>query len=144
MKAEDLAAYFSKKIAKPIAFDLLFDQRGSLSRHYYAIEPTAVRDNVLHAMVTFKHALFGEVSPCKDTSKPTRYCGEAVIPMESGDTVEAVLDMAIIDTVFSLEARGQMGTIHGDERRLLRLAEKLDERQERAFEEETPQPGPGR
>ncbi len=56
MQADDIAAYFTKKIAKPIAFDLLINDGSHRGNHrFYAIEPTAVLDGILHALVSLKH-----------------------------------------------------------------------------------------
>jgi hypothetical protein len=97
VKAEDIAAYFLRKIAKPINYDIRFSYDRHSARRFYVIEPTAVRDLTLHVIVAFRHELD------RDSRKQgTPYhCGEAEIPLVDGDTVESVLDMAIAQAVFA-------------------------------------------
>ncbi len=58
MQADDIAAYFTKKLAKPIAFDIEgAEQDGEQVHFYYSIEPTAVDNDVLHVIVNYKHAM---------------------------------------------------------------------------------------
>lgn len=70
MHSDDIAAYFMKKIAKPITFDLLIDNGSQRGNHrFYAIEPTAVRDGILHALVSLKHeTVFGDRRSDQSTS----------------------------------------------------------------------------
>ena|ERR1700694_4123972 len=130
MKAEDIVAYFMRKIAKPIMFDIkLSYDRHEEHRSFYAIEPTAVRDQTLHVMVAFRHDIE------RDGSKrgTSHHCGEAEIPLADGDTIESVLDMAIAQAVFSddisnvrdadhriakahAEVRSRLGQISNDQR----------------------------
>jgi hypothetical protein len=47
MKAHDLAAYFTKKIAKPILFAVSDPDSGRGAELNFTIEPVAVSENVL-------------------------------------------------------------------------------------------------
>jgi hypothetical protein len=79
MKAEDLATYFSKKIAKLIPFHFVL--RSTNEHRYYSVEPIAVRDNELHAMVHFKYETDG---PLGAKWGPARQVGEVQIPLHDG------------------------------------------------------------
>lgn len=94
MQADDIAAYFMKKIAKPIAFDLLIDDGSHRGNHrFYAIEPTAVRDSILHVLVSLKYETF-----FGDKKARSEHIGEVSIPFEDGDTIEEIYDMVIAGT----------------------------------------------
>jgi hypothetical protein len=96
MKAEDVAAYFMRRIAKPIAFDIRLSYDRHNAHRFYVIEPTAVRDLSIHVIVAFKHCIESDGSK---RCTPRHY-GEAEIPLVDGDTVGSVLDMAIAQAVF--------------------------------------------
>lgn len=86
MKATDIAAYFMKKIAKPIQFDLVYES----DHRFYAIEPTAVDDDVIHVLVSLKHELWG-----LEKRKRDEYLGAIATPFCDGDTIEDVFDTAV-------------------------------------------------
>lgn len=93
MKAQDISAYFTKKIARAINYDaLLADEFGDQVRRAYSVEVTAVSDEVVHAVVNFRYAVQREVK-----GGTPYYCGEVILPVWDGDTIETVLDMAIAD-----------------------------------------------
>jgi hypothetical protein len=99
MKAQELAAYFAKKIAKPIPYSYVkeFHRSGSYVARHYVVEPIAVSDGVLHAMVTFKSETMGRAR----MSPKSALCGEVEIPIEDGDSALEVVVMAIADAEFS-------------------------------------------
>lgn len=68
MRATDIAAYFVKKIAKPIQFDLVC---GSDHR-FYAVEPTAVEDDVIHVLVSLKYEMCAREGEAGRVSRGSR------------------------------------------------------------------------
>ena len=101
MKAQDLANYFTKKIAKPIPYTYLFDEYGSgvAFERNYVVEPIAVAEGILHAVVTLRSETMNEGRT--KLRQPNVLCGEVEIPLEDGDSVFEVLAMAIADADFS-------------------------------------------
>jgi hypothetical protein len=149
MKAKDLAAYFKKKIAQPIFHELSIGlSHQPMAVDHYAIEPIAVRDNVLHVMVIFRFLEWPDIASFSEYKDEKRPCGEAAIPLKDGDTVLDVLDMAIVGTVYG--DADSMPKVRGDEQRLVRAVRSLiardievEERLAEAAEDEAPKP-PGR
>ncbi|OCK54021.1 hypothetical protein [Bradyrhizobium sp. LMTR 3] len=71
MRAVDIAAYFTKKIAKPIQIDVEFQD----DHFFYTIEPTAVAEDTVHVPVSTKYEMwFGE------KAKREEYIGEVAVP----------------------------------------------------------------
>ncbi|MGY3487644.1 hypothetical protein ACVW1C_005527 [Bradyrhizobium sp. USDA 4011] len=120
MRATDIAAYFVKKIAKPIQFDLVC---GSDHR-FYAIEPTAVEDDVIHVLVSLKYEMWGP-----EKRKRDEYLGAVAIPFCDGDTVEGVFDTAIAVAAFG-ERSEKIHTGGDDDNRIRRAYAKYVERSE--------------
>ena len=54
MRAQDLANYFGKKIAKPVAYTYVEPHPVYPTERNYVAEPVVVQDNILHALVTLK------------------------------------------------------------------------------------------
>jgi hypothetical protein len=98
MRDQDLAAYFSKKIAKPIVYTYRKPDPVWAADRNCVIEPIAVEDSVLHALVTLKSQT-GEGGRIKLSRQPV-VCGEVQIPIEDGDSVLMVLTMAIAEGDF--------------------------------------------
>ena len=110
MRVQDLAAYFSKKIAEPIVYSYrtsgpvyIVDSYRKSGPVYaadrnYVVEPTAVEEGVLHLLVTLKSET-GEGGRIK-LSNQSVVCGEVQIPLEDGDSVLTVLAMAIAEADF--------------------------------------------
>jgi hypothetical protein len=93
MKAPHLAAYFKKRIARPIPYDVYIEQkRGGVIFWAYELEVTAVDGDMLHMMVTLKgvHDVQGRWLQRQDVT-----CGDIVIPMNDGDCVTLLLGMAV-------------------------------------------------
>jgi hypothetical protein len=99
MRAQDLAAYFSKKIAKPIVYSYRKPDPVYAADRNYVVEPIAVEESVLHLLVTLKSET-GEGGRIK-LSKQAVVCGEVQIPIEDGDSVLMLLAMAISDQLRS-------------------------------------------
>lgn len=96
MNAEYIALYFAKRIAKPIHFDIgLINGDEDVIRRYYAMEPTAVVGNSLHVLLSIRFQMNGD-----EKTGRAKYCGEAEIPFEDGDTLESVFDMAVAGANF--------------------------------------------
>jgi hypothetical protein len=95
MRAQDLATYFVRKIAQPIPFEHLYEARGVRTQRSYMVEPIAVDDGVLYAMVTLKREII------LDGYVPVRtepvMCGEVEIPLEDDGSVTTVVVMAVAD-----------------------------------------------
>jgi hypothetical protein len=91
MKSEDIASYFERKIAKPIPFDVVLNYYGSPYRNYYVIEPTAVRDGVLHCMISFKY----RSTEYKPKQGEAWSGAEAEVPICDDDTIQYILMMAL-------------------------------------------------
>jgi hypothetical protein len=123
MKAADLVSFFSRKIAKSVPFNFsVIGNDGHPIRRFYSIEPTAVTDDALHAIVNFKHQTrYGEK---RGTS---RYCGEAEIPLQDGDTVESVLDMVIAKADFG-EVSLKLEMVDTDTNRMANAYNRIQER----------------
>jgi hypothetical protein len=98
MRAQDLAAYFSKKVAKPIAYSYRKPEPGWSADRNYVVEPIAVEDSVLHVLVTLKSQT-GEGGRIKLSKQPV-VCGEVQIPLEDGDSVLMVMAMAVAEADF--------------------------------------------
>lgn len=93
MKAEHLAAYFRKKIAKPITYSVPVDKRrGEPACWVYEIATTAVDEYDVHMMVTMKGVrdVNGRWLGRNDVSQ-----GDIVIPLRDGDVVTLILGMAV-------------------------------------------------
>jgi hypothetical protein len=93
MKAEHLAAYFRKKIAKPIPYSVYVGKgRGDPVYWVYELETTAVDNCDLHMMVTMKGVrdVNGRWLRRNDVSQ-----GDIVIPLQDGDVATLVLGMAV-------------------------------------------------
>ena len=105
MKAQDLANYFTKKIAKPIAYTYLMPDRlgarGRYTERLYTIETTAVDDHVFHALVTLKSET--SAGGLVKLSRQPVFCDEVQIPIEDEDTVLDVLGMAVAEADFGQE-----------------------------------------
>ena len=96
MQARDLAIYFAKKIGKPIPYTHL-ERRGegtSTLETNYVVEPVAVADDVLHALVTLKSRTSGG-GGIKLPVKRSLVSQEIEIPIENGDSATLVLTMAV-------------------------------------------------
>ena len=93
MKVNELASYFSKKIGKPIPYSYLQHQRDGLPpRDFrYTVEPIAVADGMLHALVTFKGQMIGD----RPWAKRSLVNREIQVPIEDGDSATLVLTMAV-------------------------------------------------
>jgi hypothetical protein len=68
-----LAAFFKKKIAKPIPYDIYIEQkRGGVIFWAYELEVTAVDDDMLHMMVTLKGGASATCrgAGCRDRTRP--------------------------------------------------------------------------
>jgi hypothetical protein len=93
MKAQHLAAYFSKKIAEPIPYSVHIKQkRGGVVYWTYELEVTAVDDDWLHMMVTLKGVrdVQDRWLLRNDVSR-----GDIVIPLRDGDCVTLIPGMAV-------------------------------------------------
>ena len=101
MRANDVASYFVKKIAKPITYDIEFYSEHRPTRRFYVIETTAVENGVLHAMVTLKSEITDDIKKIKQP----QHCGEVEIPFRDGDSIQSVLDMILVDADFKEESR---------------------------------------
>ncbi len=53
MKTADMAAYFAKKIAKPVQVDKFWDD----DHFFYAVETTGADDEAMHVLVTTKYKM---------------------------------------------------------------------------------------
>ena len=89
MKASDLAAYFAKKIAKPIPYGYVDAADGITTN--YLVEPVAFADGILHVTVTMKNMMHGGL---RYGPRPV-LCGEVGIPLLDGDSEVSVLEMAV-------------------------------------------------
>jgi hypothetical protein len=130
MKAEDLTLYFSRKIAKAIPRDINFTSDNGVMDRQYAIEPIAVRDGMLHVLVTMRK----EEGAFRH--ERNRSCGSAEIPIREGDTVDLLLDMAIVASDFGEDDIEPFPNTAGDER----LANAYREIQARLDRPEGPRP----
>ncbi|NEV00325.1 hypothetical protein [Bradyrhizobium uaiense] len=94
MKAEHLAAYFQKKIAKAIPYNVFIPNgRGQDPVYWvYELEVTAVDGEDVHMMVTQKgvREVAGRWLMRHDVTR-----GDIVIPLQDGDVVTLVLGMAV-------------------------------------------------
>jgi hypothetical protein len=92
VKTQDLAAYFSKKIAKPIIFAVRIQANGHYVFWVYEIEVTAVEEETLHVLVNLKGTrdTAGRWLVKNDVSR-----GDMEIPMREGDYVSRLLGMAV-------------------------------------------------
>jgi hypothetical protein len=101
MRAQDLANYFGKKIAKPVAYTYVEPHPVYATERNYVIEPVAVQDNVLHALVTLK-SVTGERGRLKIKKHPV-ICGEVIF--KEDDSVSDVLAMAVAISDNQLDLR---------------------------------------
>jgi hypothetical protein len=123
MNAEGIAAYFTKKIAKPIHFDIdLVNADEDIIRRYYAMEPTAVAGNSVHVLLSFRFQMNGD-----EKTGQAKYCGEAEIPFEDGDTLESIFDMAVAGANFGKNSLRITAAGH-DEDRIATAYKKLQSR----------------
>jgi hypothetical protein len=93
MKAQHLAAYFKKRIARPIQYDVYIEQEpGCVIFWAYELEVTAVDGDALHMMVMLKgvHDVEGRWLQRHNVA-----CGDIVIPLRNGDCVTLILGMAV-------------------------------------------------
>jgi hypothetical protein len=93
MKAQHLAAYFKKRIARPIPYDVYIEQeRGGGIFWAYELEVTAVGGELLHMMVALKgvHDVQGRWLQRQDVTR-----GDIVIPINDRDCVTLLLGMAV-------------------------------------------------
>jgi len=135
VKARDLVSYFAKKIAAPIPYDVEFARgEAMLSEHnFYEIELTAVRDDVVHAIVVLKRSIVTDrdARPVEISNRP-HYCGEVKIPLKNGDTVTLALDMALCGTHLGDSHLFDAAYCHGA-KRLSEAGAVLGKRLERAI-----------
>ncbi|MGY3581399.1 hypothetical protein ACVIGB_000531 [Bradyrhizobium sp. USDA 4341] len=92
MTAEQLVAYFNKKIAKPIPFSVHV-QKGCAAVYWaYEVEVTAVDDDCLHVTVFLRGTRDerGRWLLRNDVSR-----GDIQIPLRDGDCVSRLLGMAV-------------------------------------------------
>jgi hypothetical protein len=123
MKAADLISFFSRKIAKSVPFDLsVIGNDGHPVRRFYFIEPTAVSDAFLHAIVNFRYQTRYDVK-----QGSSRYRGEAEIPLQNGDAVESVLDMVIAKADFG-EVSLNLEMVDKDTDRMASAYKRIQER----------------
>jgi hypothetical protein len=101
MKAHDLAAYFSKRAAKPIAYSYRKADPVYPADRNYLVEPIAVEDAILHVLVTLMSET-AEGGRIKLSRQPV-VCGEVQIPIEDGDSVLGLLVMAIAEADFGTD-----------------------------------------
>ena len=136
MKATDLSSFFSRKIAKSVPFNCsVIGNDGHPIRRFYSVEPTAVSENVLHAIVNFKfQTRYGK------KQGPSRYCGEAEIPIQNGDTVESVLDMVIAKADFG-DVSLKLEMVDTDTDRMANAYNRIQERLDQSADDVRP-PGP--
>jgi hypothetical protein len=88
MQAQHLAAYFEKRIAKPLPYDVHIERKqGGVIYWAYELEVTAVDDDMLHMMVTLKGVHDGR----RWLQKQNLTCGDIAIPMNDEDTVTLLL-----------------------------------------------------
>jgi hypothetical protein len=94
MTAKELAGDFSKKIGKPIPFAHLERSAEGMPplETNYVVEPVAVTDAILQALVTLKEL---SMSGHKLPPKRSLVNREIEIPLEDGDTATLVLTMAV-------------------------------------------------
>ena len=92
MRAQDLAAYFSKKIAKPIVFAVREQAYGEYVFWVFEVEVTAVEGETLHVLVNLKGTRdkAGRWLVKNDVTR-----GDMEIPMREGDYVSLLLGMAV-------------------------------------------------
>jgi hypothetical protein len=123
MNAENIASYFTKKIAKPIHFDIgLVNGDEDIIRRYYAMEPTAVVGNSLHVLLSIRFQMNRD-----EKIGQAKYCGEAEIPFEDGDTLEFIFDMAVAGANFG-ENSLRITAAGRDEDRIATAYKKLQSR----------------
>lgn len=127
MNAEHIASYFTKKLAKPIHFDIdLVSDDEDIIRRYYAMEPTAVAGNSVHVLLTFRFQMIFD-----EKRGQAKYCGEAKIPFEDGDTLESIFDMAVASANFGEDSL-RITAAGPDEDRIATAYKKLQSRLEAA------------
>ncbi len=123
MNAEHIASYLSKKIAKPIHFDVdLVNGDEDIVSRYYAMEPTAVVGNSVHVLLTFRFQMIFD-----EKTGQAKYCGEAEIPFEDGDTLECIFDMAVAGANFGEDSL-RLTAAGPDEDRIATAYKKLQSR----------------
>lgn len=123
MNAEHIASYFTKKIAKPIHFDIgLVNNDEDIICRYYAMEPIAVVGNSVHVLLSIRFQMNGD-----EKTGQARYCGETEIPFEDGDTLESIFDMAVAGANFGKNSL-RITTAGDDEDRIATAYKKLQAR----------------
>lgn len=96
MNVENIAAYFAEKIGKSIDFDIGFlNDEGQIHRRRYAMEPTAIDGQILHALLSIRFTMQRDEKVGR-----AQYCGEVAIPFKNGDTLESIFEMAVASADF--------------------------------------------
>lgn len=117
MKATDMAAYFAKKIAKPIPYGYVDDAEGI--RTNYLVEPVAMSEGgVVHLTVTAKNMESTVYPGMRHGSSPV-FLGEVSIPLLDGDSTVSVIEMAVAwvglrDECLGLDEGHRMKKAHAD------------------------------
>lgn len=92
MTAEQLAAYFGRKIAKPIPFDVCVETPHGRVFWVYELEVAAVDEEILHMTVLAKGMRADEGRWMSRSNIPR---GDIEIPLRDGDCVSELLGMAV-------------------------------------------------
>lgn len=131
MNVENIAANLAKKIGKSIDFDIGFlNEEDQIHRRRYAIEPTVVDDQILHALLSIKFTKQRDEKVGR-----AQYCGEVTIPFKNGDTQESIFEMAVASADFG-QSSLQVKVAGPDKDRLAKAYTELQNRLDAAM------PGP--
>jgi len=103
MRAQDLANYFGERIRRPIVYTYVEPYPVYPTGRNYVVEPVAVDDNVLHAVVTLK-SVTGERGRLKIKRQPV-ICGEVDVIFKEEDSLSDVLAMAVAVSDDQLDLR---------------------------------------
>lgn len=115
MKAAKLSSFFEKKIAKTMTYPITLASQyrnGEDQDAIFIVEPMALEDNVLRAIVTRK----GTKANYLNDAVSDRYCGEAVIPILDGDSFESIMEMAIAEAAYGEKSLTLRSPQNGDNR----------------------------
>jgi hypothetical protein len=103
MRAPDLANYFGKKIAKPVAHTYVGPHPVYPTERNYVVAPAAVQDYILHALVALK-SVTGERGRL-NIKKHRVICGEVEVIFKEDDSISDVLAMAVAISDNQLDLR---------------------------------------
>ncbi|MFL9500223.1 hypothetical protein ACJMQP_09170 [Rhodopseudomonas palustris] len=103
MRAQHLAKYFDKKVARAIPYTYAEPHPTYPMERNYIIEPVAVEDNIIHARVTLK-SVTGSQGRVRIKKYPV-ICGEVEIIVGEDDSVSDVLAMAVAVSDEQLDLR---------------------------------------